>query len=106
MPEADGGPKNKRWAVGGTVVLRSGCLCRVAAIFSASYKDGLTGAKSKAWGWSLRCLEHGNRITVWDNGDYSPVAGAPPHQLDVVGPATNAAISKMKRRLEREDDHA
>lgn len=106
MPEADGGPKNKRWKIGDTVELRSGCLCRVKGHFSASYKDGVTGAKSKAWGWSLECLEHGNRITVWDNGDYSPVTGNK-HQLDVVGPATNAAISKMKRRLnQREDDHA
>lgn len=98
MPEADDGPKNKRWAVGSLVVLRCGCVCRVKSVFSSSYREGITGQLTKWYGWSLVCLEHGITITVGDNGDWSPVYRG--HGNDVIGRASSTDLAKMKERME------
>lgn len=100
MPEDDGKPKNKRWAVGSHVVLRGGCVCRVASIFSASYREGRSGELRKWYGWNLVCLEHGNKICVGDNGDWSPVSRG--HANDVIGRASSTDLAKMKHRMELE----
>lgn len=92
MPEGDDGPANKRWRVGDLVLTRGGCVCRVKSVFSASYKEGRSGKLTKWWGWSLKCVQHGNTWVVGDRGDWSPIAGNR-HDNDVLGPATNAALA-------------
>lgn len=87
------GPQNRRWGVGSLVVVRSGCIFRIKGIFSASYKEGRSGNLSKLFGWTGVCLQHGNKTTWQDNGDYSPVYRG--HELDVIGLATSASLAKI-----------